>query len=277
MASDGPNSVEKGGSPEVPNWVRDIRPLFTQYEIIKMRSVGQHSIDLASYEDVKKNFRRIYSVVQPNEDPDRAAAGWSKIAYVRIMPLVGERWGQDRISLFKRWADADFPRGDEGPVVAPQDGAAEFVSISTWLTGFDELDPAVADSHLARLRAHPDTQEYIDTLLDRWRSIEPFATEELLSKHIVDDGNLGPVARAIILLWYNGCFHTISGPDGLRRFPSDFGTPQDTQYRHGLVWAVASAHPAGYSVEDNFHWQFAPLPDGRYTGTVPDRFDGVSQ
>jgi hypothetical protein len=93
--------------PRVPTWTEDIRPMFTQYEIIKMRSVGQHSIDLASYDDVKKNWRRIYSVVQPNEDPKRAAAGWSKIAYVRIMPHVVAQPGRDRLQL----SEADSPEG----------------------------------------------------------------------------------------------------------------------------------------------------------------------
>lgn len=261
----------------VPTWTEDIRPMFTQYEVIKMRSVGQHSIDLASYDEVKKNWRRIYSVVQPNEDPKRAAAGWSKIAYVRIMPLVGEPWSEDQIKLFKAWADAGFPRGKETVSEADEASLETFVALSQVLTGFDELPISAATQYLIRLRAHADFGRDIAGLIDRFASIQAFVTEELLDQHVWRNPQWAALARAIILLWYNAAFHNQYGPDFLRRFPADCGTPDDNQHIHALVWTVAEAHPSGYSVEDNLHWQHPPSADGRYTGRLPDRFDGVSQ
>ena len=78
---------------------------------------------------------------------------------------------------------------------------------------------------------------------------------------ILDDPDMGPIARNIMLLWYCGTWNALP-PDWHARNGS---TPRDTThvvspaaYQAGLQWAVVGAHPAGARQQGFGAWSTRP-------------------
>jgi hypothetical protein len=71
----------------MPNFARDIRPLFRDTDIEEMR----FAFDLSQYDEVKTNAQAIY---------DRLADG--------SMPCDGA-WADDQIALFRQWLEEGSP------------------------------------------------------------------------------------------------------------------------------------------------------------------------
>lgn len=70
------------------SFANDIRPLFTEDDVMCMSSFG---FDLSSYEDVKDNADVIYERVEDKTMPP------------------GEPWSDEQIAMFKQWMDDGMP------------------------------------------------------------------------------------------------------------------------------------------------------------------------
>jgi len=86
-----------------------------------------------------------------------------------------------------------------------------------------------------------------------------------ISREIMGDIKLGPIARNIIKLWYTGTWNKL--PHG---WSERFGpAPGDrtfvvspSAYIEGLLWKAIGAHPAGAKAPGYGSWAFAPrIPD----------------
>lgn len=236
-----------------PTFYQSIRPLFTQYDRIKM----MYYADLWNYQQVKDRAKYILLSLKPkliDGKPD--PAGWSQLPDVHVMPKYTGAWSDENVQLFSQWVDAGCPQGTP-PVtpVTPGPQVDMFLALSKALTGFDQL----SDKVLAQI--------YIDRILkesDHAKNDEFYTLLKTFSKQpgILDaDGHLTvdyqpylKLIQDITILWYNTSIN------------DQLGTPDNNQYIQGLVWQAIQAHPMGYAdTNEQFYWQYKP--EGRkYTG-----------
>jgi hypothetical protein len=73
-------------------------------------------------------------------------------------------------------------------------------------------------------------------------------------RELLNDTHLGPICHSIIKLWYLGVWYSPAKPGEAELVVS----PQ--AYIESLVWKVAQAHPAGYSLAPFGHWADDPPP-----------------
>jgi hypothetical protein len=125
--------------------------------------------------------------------------------------------------------------------------ADSFVALSAALTGFREVDlwgtgqaeryldeviATVGDALVARLLVTGD---------------EALRTGRL-QKLVMDDPDLGPVARNVIVLWYLGQWNALPHEWRNRNGASPLDVPRVISadaYSSGLVWTAIGAHPMG--------------------------------
>lgn len=131
----------------------------------------------------------------------------------------------------------------------------QFVALSVALTGFDRVE----------LLGTGVMPQYLATL-EKW--IGPSIASQLLSfgtgsppdertvrAGILSDGKLGPVARNVIALWYNGTWSPLPSEWYLTH-RTEVPNPPDVAnatpyivsaeaYIEGLAWAAANTHPMG--------------------------------
>ena len=78
---------------------------------------------------------------------------------------------------------------------------------------------------------------------------------------ILDDPDLGPVARAIAVLWYCGTWTGLPDAWHARNgaAPGDTtGVVSAAAYQAGLQWTVVGAHPAGARQQGFGAWSTEP-------------------
>lgn len=235
-----------------PTFYQDIKPLFTQYDRIKM----MYFVDLWNYKQVRDNAKNIHMSLQPgliDGKPD--PAGWSLLPGVHVMPKYTGQWPQQQIDLIGKWITAGCLEGKAPEPVNPGPLTENFLALSRVLTGFDNLD----DRTLA--------QTYIDRLLKESTHAGNNALTDLLQTFtqnpdvLTGDGRLTAayknymaLLQDITVLWY---INSING---------QLGTARNNQYTEGLVWRAIEAHPMGYANSNvQFYWQYKP-EDGMYTG-----------
>jgi hypothetical protein len=89
----------------------------------------------------------------------------------------------------------------------------------------------------------------------------PSQRRKLLPGAIFADARLGPVARAIVKLWYVGCWFSLPDPWQSRYGPSlrpySF-VPAPSAYAEGLLWRAIGAHPPGAKAPGFASWKQAP-------------------
>jgi len=235
----------------VPTFYEDIRPLFTQYDRIKM----MYLLDVWDYEQVKALAPRILASLL--EDPNRP--GWSLLPGVRQMPLYSGPWPETQLQLFRSWIDEGCEPGAIPQTSQPSSTLPEFLSLSEALTGFEDLDEdaELGQSYLQLCSDYSPND--VDSLLSIWKTIsglEESARDKKIEHDIMGDPVVGPAARRIILLWYTGALYR------------DDGSVMQIKegYVRGLVWRASKAHPIGYADEAiDFYWK--NQPDGtRHTG-----------
>ena len=248
-----------------PTFYQNIRPMFSQYDQVMMLSSGR-IFDLFNYNSVKSMANQIYLAIQPNDDPNMAIAGWSKLQQVHVMPEVGGPWPASWIVTFKNWIDTGLPAGeDPSPPFAPiaNSDLQAFIALSKALTGLDSFfrfnifkpdiikqqEESLATIYYNRLLQRPVQTGVDDSLaavLAAWIN-NPDATS-IASRFTI--------CKDIIIIWYN----TTTSWDG-------YGTAQFNQYKEGQVWKVSLIHPIGYAPENTpFYWQNAPTDDGQNSG-----------
>ena len=135
----------------------------------------------------------------------------------------------------------------------------DFISLSELLVGIPSpvlpegttLDPTTAQFYMDQLTTWSVQGPFMEQLLDTWNVIKdqpPDLRNESVNALIMNDPNLGPLARQVILAWYNG-FHPWS--------EGQEPTPDPATYNGQLVWALAFAHPT--AVPKSFgYWRTLP-------------------
>jgi Membrane bound FAD containing D-sorbitol dehydrogenase len=146
-----------------------------------------------------------------------------------------------------------------------------FVGLSAVLTGFsaDDLNPQfspapVAVEYLQTLQSKVDAQ-LVSRLLSTYQAIAaepPDAQPALVHAQILQDPDLGPVARNIIRMWYLSIWYT--DYQGMVTGFSDGVVVSSNAYTKGLAWDAMQAHPMGYSEMHYGYW--ADPPEGATGG-----------
>ena len=138
----------------------------------------------------------------------------------------------------------------------------DFISLSEFLLGIPlqpplvlspitDLDPDLANIYFTQLNQYSPQASFMNSLLAKWTQIQQQPANQwtnLVNTQIMNDPNLGLLARQIILAWYNG-FHPW--------FPGQQPTPDPANYERALVWVLAQAHPMGVPLSFGY-WQYPP-------------------
>lgn len=229
-------------------WLDNVSKLFTQYDVIQMR----FRLDLSSYADVKK-FAQAIAMAVTAAHPNTTAQ----------MPMNESLWTPAQMQTFNDWISGGYwysQTEQNPPAPPPPDPAlAEFIALSSALTGFDltrdmdQLHPAntVAAYYLGRIRAWTGGTG-LDALLAAYKQ-NPGSLAQLVS-----GAQYGALCQQIILLWYTAAIVTITGTGANQSVTYDYGTPTNNQYPTGLMWQAAQAHPMGYSIEQFGYWDKEP-------------------
>lgn len=123
-----------------------------------------------------------------------------------------------------------------------------FLSLSIYLTGFDRIE----------LMGTGMLEEYYQFLLGNIDQVNPLrlwtitkkldglvaskddgAVSAEIQRSLMDDPELGPIAKNIIRLWYTGSWRKVAADP----FSSVVASAQ--AYQEGLVWNVMQTHPPG--------------------------------
>ncbi|HET9872491.1 MAG TPA: hypothetical protein VFP89_07845 [Propionibacteriaceae bacterium] len=103
-------------------------------------------------------------------------------------------------------------------------------------------------------------QRLLDRLFDTFRATpnDPGGRDVAA---ILDDSDLGPVARSVAVLWYCGTWTQLPSEWRARNgaSASDItGVVSSAAYQTGLQWTVIGAHPAGARQQGFGAWATAP-------------------
>ena len=136
----------------------------------------------------------------------------------------------------------------------------DFIGLSEFLVGVPfppplppvtALDRVLGQVYMTQLAEWSLQGAFMDRLLATWREIRsqpPDLRTASVDALIMDDPDLGPLARQIILAWYTG-FHPWS--------PGQQPTPDPGNYEQPLVWLLAQGHPSGVPVSFGY-WSAPP-------------------
>ena len=259
---------------------QNIKPLFTQWDQVQMLhnvQVGK-PFNLWSYAEVRDNADAILSyMTKPGPTtPDGLYTGMPK--------YIGPLSEQD-INLFRAWMSGGYLEGTppKTPEIPDYPQRDTFLFLSELLTGFDHLeavlkqinaptDPDLASIYLYRLKTEKPMHNIDDMLFtfDKVTKVSEKDFEEQFRVQVVEA--YPELVKSIIQLWYGAYTQDAKGNNNL-------GTPEFNQYRYGLVWINAGAHPMGYATyadntksnppgkttttgETDFYWKFKPdAPD----------------
>jgi hypothetical protein len=142
--------------------------------------------------------------------------------------------------------------------------ADAFVTLSAALTGFRAVDlwgtgqvrPYLDE--LVQIVGEPVVAELLATGERVLRSSDPPAE---LEKLVLNDADLGPVARSLIILWYLGQWSPLPNDWRNRHGASPFDVPHVVSadaYASGLVWTAIGAHPMGANPGGYGSWAMPP-------------------
>jgi hypothetical protein len=147
------------------------------------------------------------------------------------------------------------------------DRLSQFLDFSTELTcftRFELLGSGQAQEYLDTARRVVGT--VLDDLLDAYKRISPTvdtdARNQALRRQILGDERLGPVARAIIKLWYIGSWYELP-----RSWTEAYGALANNtsfvvspaSYAEGLLWIAIGAHPPGAKAPGYGSWASEPV------------------
>ena len=144
-----------------------------------------------------------------------------------------------------------------------------FVGLSSVLTGFstDDLNPPispepVAVEYLKALEANVDAT-LVTKLLTTFQNIaasQPPDIDQQVEQQILNDPDMGPVARNIIRMWLLSIWYKLDQPQPINGF-SDGNVVSMNAYVKGLAWDIMQAHPMGYSEMHFGYWADPPVSD----------------
>jgi hypothetical protein len=245
-----------------PTFYPDIIGIFNQWDRVQMLYNsqapnlpydGNTKLDLWDYNSVKTNAQSIKGALS---SPAPAAG-----ALYYGMPYYIGPLSKGAIDTFNTWIANSMPEGTPPavPTIPTPPKLNTFVKLSEVLTGFDDLQSVIAGinapANLASIYYYRLQNEskgasksatdksvtnlekllaFIESLpakLSNARILSQLETEITTQyKTLVND---------IVTLWYGGYIMKGGAPD--------FGPPYFSQYKYGLLWINAGAHPMGYA------------------------------
>jgi hypothetical protein len=138
-----------------------------------------------------------------------------------------------------------------------------FIALSAALTGFSPVTlhgTGMTNAYLNKLESIvPPT--LLERLFETFgNGPDNYANDSL--KPILDDPDLGPVARGVAMLWYCGAWTEL--PDAWRArngvaAGDTTGVVSGAAYQAGLQWTVVGAHPAGARQQGFGAWSAEPV------------------
>lgn len=144
----------------------------------------------------------------------------------------------------------------------------DFVVLSAALTGYraaELLGTGMAETYLDRITAIIGEQ-FAARLWTVGRDVVQRSDGDLdtqLDLRILEDPDLGPPARSILVLWYTGQWLQLPGPwrdrHGASPLDVDHILSPDA-YVAGLMWDAISAHPQGAKAPGFATWVDLPTP-----------------
>ncbi len=141
-----------------------------------------------------------------------------------------------------------------------------FVELSAALTGLSPValqGTGMANTYLHKIHSIVPAP-LLERLFETFENAPPNSAQGNLPA-ILADPDLGPVARAITVLWYCGAWTEL--PEGWRArngtAPGDTtGVVSGAAYQAGLQWTVVGAHPAGARQQGFGAWSTEPVDIG---------------
>jgi hypothetical protein len=145
----------------------------------------------------------------------------------------------------------------------------DFCALSAALTGYRVaklVGTGMAETYLQHFTAIVG-ESFAARLLTTGHDVIHRAGRDLSTQvelRILDDPDLGPPARNLIVLWYTGQWVQLPGPwrDRHGASPLDVDDVLSPEaYTAGLMWDAISAHPQGANAPGFATWTAAPLRD----------------
>jgi hypothetical protein len=142
----------------------------------------------------------------------------------------------------------------------------DFCAISAALTGYrvaELLGTGMAETYLERFTAIVG-ESFAARLLSTGHDVIHRAGDDLstqLELRILDDPDLGPPARNLMVLWYTGQWVQLAGPWRDRHGASPLDVDHvisPESYAAGLMWDAIGAHPSGAKAPGFATWITAP-------------------
>jgi hypothetical protein len=151
----------------------------------------------------------------------------------------------------------------------------EFLALSVDLTAFGEVDlrgTGLAEQYLEKVRAACTDAVVADLLAVHHAARDeaagdPNVLDRALRHRMFSDDRLGPVARAVIKLWYAGVWYGMP-PEWTESFGAQSAAESSTvtaaSYQEGLLWRAIGANPPGAKAPGYGSWAQPPRIDDRY-------------
>jgi hypothetical protein len=151
----------------------------------------------------------------------------------------------------------------------------DFLALSVDLTAFGEVDllgTGLGEQYLAKVRAACGDAVVADLLAEHRAARaeaagDPTGFDRALRHRVFSDDRLGPVARAVIKLWYAGMWYGLP-PEWTDSFGAQTAAEASAvtaaSYQEGLLWRAIGANPPGAKAPGYGSWAQPPRIDERY-------------
>ncbi|WP_327003530.1 hypothetical protein OHA72_52105 [Dactylosporangium sp. NBC_01737] len=147
----------------------------------------------------------------------------------------------------------------------------DFLALSVDLTAFPETDllgTGLGNNYLEKVRAACGDAVVADLLAaHRAARADPEGLDRALRHKVFSDDRLGPVARAVIKLWYAGMWYGLP-PEWTDSFgakaAAEASAVTAASYQEGLLWRAIGANPPGAKAPGYGSWAQPPRIDNRY-------------
>jgi len=165
------------------------------------------------------------------------------------------------------------PSGPAGPPPTREPPFDLFFSLSVILTGFSEAElhaTAMAKTYFALVPTIVGETQF-GRLLMIWQDTylrakgSDLLIEQLVTEQILEDPDIGPIARNVATLWYLGMWFQM--PAEWRNVHGAWATdvtfvvsPQS--YTEGLVWKAIHTHPPAAKQPGYGSWALPPVTTG---------------
>ncbi|MEV4509066.1 hypothetical protein AB0K00_08950 [Dactylosporangium sp. NPDC049525] len=147
----------------------------------------------------------------------------------------------------------------------------DFLALSVDLTAFPETDllgTGLGEQYLEKVRAACGDAVVADLLAaHRAARADLEGFDRALRHQVLSDDRLGPVARAVIKLWYAGMWYGLP-PEWTDTFgaqpAAEASAVTAASYQEGLLWRAIGANPPGAKAPGYGSWAQPPRIDERY-------------